>query len=152
MSAMQAGFDYIGVNVAFLCHDGKGRLLLHLRSDKCRDEHNTWDNGAGQVEFGETLEAAVTREVEEEYGCKALKIEHFLQFTALRQHEGRPTHWLINTYVVRVDPKTVKVMEPERNLRNGWFTVDNLPQPLHSLTAMYFAKYRVKLEKMLSYE
>ena len=147
---MKPGLDYIGVNVVFYCHDGNGNILLHLRSDKNRDEHNTWDAGGGQVEFGETLEQALVREVQEEYGAAVQDFKHFKQLTVLRQHDNRPTHWLVNIYVVRVDPDEVKIMEPEKNLRNGWFTFATLPQPLHSSVADITSNYKDELTRLLT--
>ncbi|OGY91284.1 MAG: hypothetical protein A3B31_00825 [Candidatus Komeilibacteria bacterium RIFCSPLOWO2_01_FULL_53_11] len=145
---MQPGFDYIGVNVGFICHDGNGRVLLHLRSDKNRDEHNTWDLGAGQVEFGEQLEEALVREVLEEYGCKPLEYRHLAQRTVLREHEGKATHWLVNIYAVRVNPNEVRVMEPEKNLGNAWYELDSLPEPMHSSAGKWLREYRDQIENI----
>ena len=75
---LKRGVDYIGVNVVFYCHDGKGNILLHKRSQQCRDELGRWDSGAGSMEFGESFADAVTREVFEEYGVKPKKIEYVM--------------------------------------------------------------------------
>ena len=147
---MQPGFDYIGVNVAFHCHDGRGRLLLHLRSEKCRDEHNTWDCGAGRVIFGETLEDAVAREVKEEYGCEPLKIEEIMHYANLREHQGRKTHWLTMVFAVLVDPQEVRIMEPQKNLENRWCTLDRLPSPLHSSLKYEIDEHFDKLKEAIN--
>ncbi|MFE6737729.1 NUDIX hydrolase [Streptomyces tubercidicus] len=63
------------VSCVFVCHDGSGRVLLALRSAGARDEPGAWDCGAGALEFGESFEAAVAREVREEYGVRPLGIE-----------------------------------------------------------------------------
>lgn len=142
---MRPGVDYIGVNVGFICHDGNGRILLHLRSDKTRDEHFTWDAGGGQVEFGETLEEAVVREVLEEYGCVALRVDHVAQLNLLREHEGTKTHWLANIFAIKVNPDEVKIMEPEKNLEIKWHTLDELPDALHSAPKTIVEKHKDKL-------
>jgi 8-oxo-dGTP diphosphatase len=146
---MQPGVDFIGVNIGFICHDGKGRVLLHKRSDKCRDEHNTWDNGGGRVKFGETLEQAVVREVREEYGCEPKNVQHVAQRTFIREHDGHKTHWLVNVYVVLVDATEAKIMEPDKNLGNQWCTLDALPEPLHSGAKVWFTEYRKDLEALM---
>ena len=35
---LKRGVNFIGVTCVFVCHDGKGRFLLHKRSKNCRDE------------------------------------------------------------------------------------------------------------------
>ena len=53
---LKKGTDYVGVAVVYYCHDGKGNVLMHKRSSKCRDEHGAWDIGGGGVEFGVPIE------------------------------------------------------------------------------------------------
>jgi 8-oxo-dGTP pyrophosphatase MutT (NUDIX family) len=140
----QRGFDFIGVNCVFWCHDKKNRLLLHKRSQKCRDEQGTWDSGAGSMEFGETFEQTVNREILEEYGVKPLKIEYLGTENVLRIHKGRQTHWIKNLHWVLVDSKKVKNNDPEKIDEIGWFDFDKMPQPLHSQFAKevdYIKKY-----------
>ena len=61
---MVKGVDYIGNAAVTLCHDGDDKYLLGLRSDKCRDEHNRWDpSGSGGIEFGDTIEETIHKEV-----------------------------------------------------------------------------------------
>ena len=129
---MKRGTDFIGVNVVFWCHDREGKVLMHMRSNKCRDEHGTWDCGGGSMEFGETFEEAVGREVMEEYGVLPLEIEYVCTKNVLREHEGTKTHWIKNVHWVLVDPSKVKIGEPEKMEDIGWFSLDNMPEPLHS--------------------
>lgn len=129
---LKRGIDYIGVNCVFWCHDKNNRLLLHKRSNQCRDEQETWDCGAGSMEFGETFEDTVRREVKEEYGVEPIKIEYVTTENVLREHNGKATHWIKNLHWVLVDPKKVIIGEPHKMEELGWFTFDNLPKPLHS--------------------
>lgn len=130
---LRRGVDHIGITVNFLIHDGKGKILLHKRSKNCRDEQGRWDVGGGAVEFGETLEEALHRELFEEFGVKPLEFEKTRVGTALREHEGQPTHWVYINYKVLVDPKKIINGEPHKIDEMGWFTKDTLPQPLHSM-------------------
>ena len=128
---LRRGVDFIGVNVVFFCHDGKGNILLHKRSAQCRDEQGKWDCGAGSMEFGERFEEAVAREVGEEYGVKPLEIKYVTSTSIVRDNKGTSTHRIANLHVVRVDPKKVKNNDPKYIDDIGWFALDNMPSPLH---------------------
>ncbi len=130
---LRRGVDHIGVTVCFIVHDGKGNVLLQKRSRNTRDEHGRWDIGGGAVEFGETLDQAVRREVEEELCTKPAKTEFLAAYEAHREHGGIPTHWIALLHAVWVNPKNAKIGETDRIDEIGWFTSKNLPSPQHSM-------------------
>lgn len=141
---MQAGVDYIGISTSFYCNDGQGNFLFHLRSDRCRDEHHRWDTGAGKLEFGLTPEENVLKEVLEEYGCDGTIQDRIPAHSILREWQGVRTHWLALPHFVHVDPSRVRIGEPEKMQRLGWFRLDALPEPLHSgfhYTFTHFVDY-----------
>lgn len=77
---MEKGVDYIGQAVVTLCHDGKGRYLFGLRTDKCRDEHFRWDPmGSGGIEFGDTIEETIHKEIKEECNIDVISFERLLE-------------------------------------------------------------------------
>jgi len=128
-----AGVDYTAMAVAFCCHDGKGNFLLHKRSQNCRDERGAWDCGAGQLEFGESIEEGLRREIREEYGCEAEIGEQIGVYTRSRvNHEKQPTHWLSVAYFAQVDPDQVVLNEPKSMDEIGWFRFGEFPEPLHT--------------------
>lgn len=130
---LKKGVDFIGVTCVFLCHDGKGNFLMHKRSTKCRDEIGRWDTGSGSMEFGETPEQAVTREIIEEYCVKPTKLQFCGARNALRVNQyGEKTHWVALLYVAQVNPKKVSIGEPDKMAELGWFQMNKLPKPLHS--------------------
>lgn len=116
------------VSVVFVCHDGRGRILLARRSPGARDEPGSWDCGAGALEFGETFEQAVTREVTEEYAAEPLDIE----LRGVRNVLRPGSHWVAVVFRVRVDPAAVTIAEPHKFDALGWYPPDDLPGPLHS--------------------
>lgn len=141
---LKRGVDHIGVTVNFFIHDGKGNVLLQKRSKNCRDEQGKWDIGGGAVEFGESLEEAVEREIMEELCVKPKEITFVQVYDAHRDNDGTQTHWVAVNYAALVDPKQVKIGEPHKIDEIGWFTKDNLPQPLHS---QFFKGFQAALDK-----
>lgn len=118
------------VSCVFVCHDGAGRLLLARRGAGARDEPGTWDSGAGALEYGETFEDAVTREVREEYGTAPLAISLLGVRNVLR--DDPPSHWVAVVFAVRVDPAGAVIGEPHKFDQLGWYPRGALPTPLHS--------------------
>lgn len=149
MNDMKIGFDYIGVSTPFYCHDGKGNLLMHKRTKECRDEHGRWDTGAGKLEFNLSLKENALQEVLEEYGCKGLIDGELPAHDIFREQGGKKTHWVAIPFFVRVDPAEVKNGEPHKIEELTWFSIDNLPTPLHSAFEHTFKKYKDSFEKFL---
>ena len=139
---MKKGVDYTGVCVVFYCHDGQGKVLMHKRSNKCRDEHGCWDTGGGGAEFGEKILDSVRREIVEEYGAEPIEIEHLGYRDVHREHKGEQTHWIALDFKVLVDPLRVKNAEPEKIQELGWFTMDSIPNPIHSQLGTFFENYK----------
>ena len=129
---LRRGIDFTGVCVVFYCHDGKGRLLLSKRSQKCRDEQGRWDVGGGSLEHGEEFEDAVRREIKEEYLADAKSLQFASVKNVVRQIKGLTTHWVALLFVVEVDPAQVANGDPEKIDELAWFTLDQLPTPVHS--------------------
>lgn len=129
---LRRGVDHIGVSASFVIHDGKGRVLLHKRSKNCRDEHGTWDVGGGAIEFGESIEDAMRRELMEELCVQPVDMQFLTMYDAHREHLGIKTHWIVIIYAILVNSSQVRIGEPDKIDEIGWFTSQNLPSPLHS--------------------
>jgi len=142
---MKKGEDYTGVTIVYACHDDKGNFLLNKRGPACRDEQGTWDPGGGGLEFGDTVEKTLRKEIAEEYSTDVLSYE-FLGFRDVhREHNGKKTHWVALDFKVLVDPSKVKNGEPHKFDEVGWFTLDALPTPLHSQYPKFLELYKDKL-------
>ena len=142
---MIPGIDYPGINITYYCHDGTGRYVFNLRGKNCRDEQGKWDCGAGKLELHQTIEECLRKEIKEEYCTDVLDYE-FLGFDDVhREHNGVQTHWIGLRYRVRVDAKKVANGEPHKFDDVQWFTLDNLPSPLHSQVEDELRAYRDKL-------
>ena len=124
--------------VVFFCHDGHGNYVLHVRSPACRDEQGRWCPGGGTIEWGETAEQAVIREVSEEYGAIASEI----QFLGHRELIDERRHIISLDHRVLVDPSMVRLMEPAMATDIGWFRISALPSPLNSAVPMALSRYK----------
>lgn len=144
---MQKGVDYTAITVAHVCHDGQGNFLLNKRSTNCRDEHGVWDFGAGGLDFGETVEANLKKELMEEYCVEPLSTEFLGYLDLFRDMNGNKTHWLGLIFLVEVDKAKVKNGEPHKFDEIGWFRLDNLPTPAHSMQGLLLETFKDKLAK-----
>lgn len=142
---MSPGKNYPAVTVVFICHDGEGNYLLAKRSNKTRDEHGTWDPGGGAIEFGQTIEETLQKEILEEYGTSVLAFE-FLGFRDVRREQnGVKTHWIALDFKVLVDRSAVHNAEPHKHDAIGWFRLEEFPDPPHSQFPYFLEKYKINL-------
>jgi mutator protein MutT len=138
---MQKGKDYIGVSVGAMIMNAKDKVFLSLRSRNCKNERGHWETPGGGVEFGETLEQAVLREMREEYGIEIGILEQWPAFDHVIS--GDKQHWVATTFLARLKPGQVpRIMEPEKCDSIGWFALDNLPAPLSLVTWHDVERYR----------
>ena len=130
---LKRGIDHIGVSACAVIYDDEGRILLMKRGPQARDEQGAWDICGGAIEFGESIDEAVRREVVEELCAEPIDIEFLTSYDAHRVHtDGSPTHWIALAHAVKVDPTKVKIGEPHKIAEIGWFHSHELPSPLHS--------------------
>ncbi|MDZ7786300.1 MAG: NUDIX domain-containing protein [Candidatus Saccharibacteria bacterium] len=136
------GVSFTGVGTVFICHDGNGKFLMSKRSANTRDEKGRWETPGGGLKWGFTAEDNIRREVKEELCADTQAIEFIGYRDVFREKEdGTKTHWLMLDFAVLVDPKQVKIGEPEQCDEIGWFTLTNQPTPLHSQHKKLLEKY-----------
>lgn len=132
---MKQGIDFIGVSVGAMIVNGKGELFLSKRSQLTKNERGCWETPGGSVNFGESLELAVRREMHEEYG---VEIELIKQFPA-EDHiiVSEKQHWVATTFLAKLKTGEVpKIMEPKKCETIGWFNLTKLPSPLSIITKL----------------
>lgn len=130
---VRVGIDCIGVGVGALILNEENKVLLALRSQKAKNERGKWEIPGGAVEFGETLEHALHREVQEEFGVTVSIIKRFNIVDHILPEEKQ--HWVAQTFLCRIVSGEPRNCEPEKCDDLGWFTVEEAEQlPLSVVT------------------
>lgn len=109
------------------------------RGAGARNEKGCWEFPGGAVEFGETLEAALMREIEEEFGV-AIHVEKLL---AAVDHilPDEHQHWVSPTFVCRIVSGVPSIREPDKCAAVAWFTLDEIPENLTRATRISLDHY-----------
>lgn len=130
---MKPGIDYIGVSVGAMIYNEKQELFLSKRSKDATNERGCWEVPGGKVNFGETLQNAVKREIKEEYGVDIELIKQFPAANHLIPNEKQ--HWVPTTFLAKIKKgQKPKILEPDKCDAIGWFALNNLPHPLSIIT------------------
>jgi 8-oxo-dGTP diphosphatase len=144
---MKKGEDYTGVAITYLCHDGQGNFLFNKRSQNARDERGTWDTGGGGMEFGDTIEETIKREIAEEYCTDVLSYDFLGYRDVHRVNDSKKTHWIALDFIVLVNREKVKIGEPHKFDEIGWFKIDKVPEPVNSQFPTYLNLHKNKILK-----
>jgi 8-oxo-dGTP diphosphatase len=123
---MKKGIDYIGVGVGAVIFDPGGRVFLAKRGSEARNESGRWEFPGGGVEFGETLEHALAREVREEFGIEIVVLELLNVVNHLIPDEHQ--HWVSPTFLCGIASGTPRIREPHKCDEIGWFAIDAIPE------------------------
>jgi mutator protein MutT len=123
---MKKAVDYIGVGVGAIIYDRDKKVFLAKRGRGAGNESGKWEFPGGSVEFGETLEHALAREVMEEYG---FEIE-ILSLLEVVNHiiPDEKQHWVSPSFICRITRGTPIIREPLKCDEIGWFGLDRLPE------------------------
>ncbi len=137
---MKKGIDYVGVSVGVMILNSKGEVFLTKRGKKAKNERGCWENPGGGVEFGETLEKAVKREIKEEHGIEIELLEQFPTQDHIIPKEKQ--HWIATTFLAKIKKGKPKILEPDKCDAIGWFPLNKLPKPLSLITKLDLKHYR----------
>ncbi len=119
---MKKGVDYIGVGVGGAIINKEGKVYITQRGPKAKNERGKWEIPGGGVDFGETFEQAIVREIREECDCEVEVVgllgicDHIIP----DEHE----HWVSPTYICKLIQGEPRIVEPEKCSQAGWFTLE----------------------------
>ena len=135
---MKAGKDYIGVGCGAFIINENGQLLLQKRNKE--PEKGYWSIPGGKLEWMETFEDAVKREVKEECDVE-IKVEKLL---GICDHivKNDNQHWVSPSFLCTITEGIPKIMEPTKHTDMKWFDLDRLPEKLTITTQDAINAYR----------
>jgi len=113
----------VGVSVIIIKNS---KVLLGKR--KNAHGEGSWSFPGGHLEFNEQVEDCAKREIIEETGIQIKNIRMSTFTNDIFKKEGK--HYITLFVLSNYDSGEVKVMEPEKCEKWGWFEWDKLPQPL----------------------
>ena len=123
---MKPGKDYIRVGCgAFILNDNN-EILLQQRNKE--PEKGYWSIPGGKLEWMETFEEAVKREIKEEcdIDIKVLRLLGICDHIVKSENQ----HWVSPSFLCKIEKGEPKIMEPNKHLDMKWFSLDNLPEKL----------------------
>jgi 8-oxo-dGTP diphosphatase len=124
--AMKIGIDYIGVGVGAVIFGHTGKIFLAKRGKEVRNESGKWEFPGGAVEFNETIESALVREVREEYGFEISVLELLDVVDHIIPEEKQ--HWISPTFICAVKSGKPMIREPHKCEEIGWFELDQISE------------------------
>jgi 8-oxo-dGTP diphosphatase len=113
------------VGVSVLVNKGD-RILLEKRQHT--HGAGTWGPPSGHIDFGETPEQTAIRETQEETGVSIGELKFRVVTNDVFETEQK--HYITLWFEAKYISGEPKVSAPEEESDVGWFTWDNLPQPL----------------------
>lgn len=126
----KTNFPRVGCG-AIIIND-KNEVLLIKRSANLENEPGKWARPGGKVEFGETVEEAVVREMGEELGI-VVKVIRLLDATT-NYCSAKGTHWIALGYLAKIVSGEPKNIEPDKADEIKWFPINALPKNTSNYT------------------
>lgn len=121
---IKRGIDYIGVGIGAVIVDDNGRVFLSKRGNKAYNEKGKWECPGGALEFGDSFEDTIVREIQEEFGIIVRVVDQLEPFNHLIPEENQ--HWVALCFVCAISNGEPKIMEPDKSEAIGWFTISEM--------------------------
>ncbi len=131
--------DYIWVWCGAVIVNDNNETLLMKRGSECRNQAWYWSRPWWGVDFWETLEEAVIREVREEIWVEAEVVWMLEVSDNIMPEEWQ--HWIAVSFVCKIKSWEIKNMEPHKCEEIRWFNIYDLPEKIASYTKLWVENY-----------
>lgn len=118
--------DFVGTGVGAVILNENNEILFLKRGKKAKNEVGKWKLPGGTIEWGETMEQTLIREMKEEVGVEVEIEDHLFTYDDFIPDEGQ--HWIAIFFVCRIKKETVKNMEPGKIDGIEWFGIHEIPE------------------------
>ena len=135
---MKRGVDYIGVGIGAVIVNQGGKLFLSKRGKRAQNEKGKWELPGGALEFGDTFEGTIVREMMEEFDITVGIVDSLEPFNHVISDEHQ--HWVALCYICKLIKGVPKIMEPDKSEQIGWFDISELEKLPLTLPAQYRLK------------
>ncbi|WP_339170725.1 NUDIX domain-containing protein [Anoxybacillus sp. FSL W8-1294] len=130
--------EMVVVLKGFILHEGKVLIVQRANDDEVGG--GTWELAGGKIHFGEDLEAALLREIQEEVGLD-VTAERILYATTFQTHATRQV--VILTYLCKSDHH--EVVLSEEHIDYCWSTKERVRELLTPAILHDFERNKVFL-------
>jgi 8-oxo-dGTP diphosphatase len=142
---MNKGKDYISVACGAIIFNKEDKVLIGQRGSNARDDEGMWDFPGGQVEFGESCNEAIKREMKEEFGIQ-IEIIEIINFVEVIESKK---HWVGPTYIAKLISGEAKPLEKDKFNDFKWVDITeieklNITTPCKQNIGAYKKKYSLK--------
>lgn len=140
---MKRGVDYMGLGCGALIVNDKNQVLLLRRTKKCQcGMKGIWSRPGGTVEFGETVEESIKREIKEELDIDIELFGPNTYYDDIRVEDNIKKHWVACGCFAKIISGELKNLEPEKHDKLGWFELDNLPENIVAYTKISIDEFK----------
>lgn len=137
---------YAIVGVSAFIFNNKGELLL-TRSPKW---NNSWVVPGGKVEFGESMEKTLKREMKEELNLDISGMEYLTTVELNRTKERPDLHMVVNEFVARADNQEVIINDEHSSYEwrkpEDWLKEKDLYRGIREIIEYYLNEFKNKSE------
>lgn len=146
---MRTGKDHVGIGVGVVITNDKGEIVLTERANTANNRIGEWELPGGTVEFGDTLEETIVREVCEETGL----IVKPLYCVSVHQDFVEGQHWVSFGYVAKLIEGELQNREPHKFSQVKFCDPKDLPYRTSELTEEvvknYLSNKKISVSKLI---